>query len=58
MVQQQCYDRAKVKLVDMNKVYACVNRFAKKIAQNKFIIYTQMNGRMGQIKKIKQICKK
>ena len=53
--------RAKVKLVDISDkdLCMCPIDLQKKISsKTKFVIYTQMNGRMGQIKKIKQICKK
>ena len=33
-------------------------RFKKKFKKTKAVIYTQMNGRNGQIKEILKICKK
>ncbi len=51
----------KLNLVDISDkdLCMCPNDLKKKITKNtKVIIYTQMNGRIGQIEKIKKICKK
>ena len=51
----------KLKLVDITDkdLCMCPIDLKKKITKNtKVIIYTQMNGRIGQIEKIKKICKK
>lgn len=52
---------AKVGLVDISSedLCMCPNDLLKKINKNtKVVIYTQMNGRVGQIDLIKKICKK
>ena len=49
----------KVKLVDISKddLCMCPKDLNKKISKkSKAVIYTQMNGRLGQIKEIKRIC--
>ena len=51
----------KLKLVDISNsdLCMCPDDLQKKISKNtKAVIYTQMNGRVGQIDKIIQICKK
>ena len=51
----------KVKLVDISDKDLCMSPEAliKKInKKTKVVIYTQMNGRVGQIERIKKICKK
>lgn len=51
----------KVKLVDISSkdLCMCPNDLIRKINKNtRVVIYTQMNGRLGQINKIKKICKK
>ena len=51
----------KVKLVDISPVNLCMdpNDLRKKITKKtKFVIYTSMNGRDGDIKEILNICKK
>ena len=51
----------KLKLVDISDkdLCMCPKDLMKKITKNtKVIIYTQMNGRIGQISEIKKICKK
>ena len=55
------FNRLKVKLVDISTkdLCMCPKDLIKKISsKTKAVIYTQMNGRMGQIRKIKEICKK
>jgi perosamine synthetase len=51
----------KVKLVDISNkdLCMCPKDLIKKITKKtKVVIYTQMNGRIGQINKIKEICRK
>ena len=51
----------KVKLVDISEYDLCMcpNDLVNKISKNtKVVIYTHMNGRVGQIKKIEDICKR
>lgn len=51
----------KLKLVDIseNDLCMCPKDLEKKITKNtKVVIYTQMNGRVGQIQKIRKICNK
>jgi len=51
----------KLKLVDISNTNLCMcpKDLLKKINKNtKVVIYTQMNGRVGQIEEIKKICKK
>ena len=51
----------KLKLVDIseNDLCMCPKDLEKKITKNtKVVIYTQMNGRVGQIQKIRKICQK
>ena len=51
----------KLKLVDIseNDLCMCPRDLEKKITKNtKVVIYTQMNGRVGQIKEIRKICNK
>ncbi len=51
----------KLKLVDISDedLCMCPKDFQSKISKNtKVVIFTQMNGRVGQIEKIKKICKK
>ena len=51
----------KLKLVDIseNDLCMCPIDLKKKITKNtKVVIYTQMNGRVGQIKEIRKICNK
>ena len=55
------FSRLKVKLVDISNkdLCMCPKDLLKKISsKTKAVIYTQMNGRIGQINKIKEICKK
>ena len=55
------FTRLKVKLVDISNkdLCMCPKDLIKKISsKTKVVIYTQMNGRVGQINKIKKICKK
>ena len=50
-----------MKLVDISNkdLCMCPKDLLKKISnKTKAVIYTQMNGRIGQINKIKEICKK
>ena len=49
----------KLKLVDISNKDLCMcPKDLKKLQKTKAVIFTQMNGRIGQIQKIKKICKK
>ena len=55
------FSRLKVKLVDISNkdLCMCPNDLIKKISsKTKVVIYTEMNGRIGQINKVKEICRK